>query len=233
MKKRTIRILSFVIVLCILISFPSYAHSGRTDSNGGHRDNKNKSGLGYYHYHHGYGPHLHSNGVCPYKDVSLNISSSVSATSSEAKQNIVEKKPQVVATDIKTFINENEIPTFYYNGEQGGTVVIVEDLVRYGFDKVWNEETKTVTLTRNIEKEVTPMEMEYYHNLKQGQVLYDIFDSDIKVVLKTSVDSEEIQATKIYNLNGYVAISTSEFTYFGSVSWDNASRKVTVTLNNN
>lgn len=27
------------------------AHSGRTDANGGHRDNKNKSGLGSYHYH--------------------------------------------------------------------------------------------------------------------------------------------------------------------------------------
>lgn len=45
-----------------------FAHSGRTDSNGGHKDNKNKSGLGYYHYHcGGYPAHLHENGVCPYK----------------------------------------------------------------------------------------------------------------------------------------------------------------------
>lgn len=43
------------------------AHSGRTDANGGHRDNKNTSGLGYYHYHcGGYPAHLHSNGTCPY-----------------------------------------------------------------------------------------------------------------------------------------------------------------------
>lgn len=42
------------------------AHSGRTDSSGGHHDYKNKSGLGDYHYHHGMGPHLHPNGVCPY-----------------------------------------------------------------------------------------------------------------------------------------------------------------------
>lgn len=45
----------------------TFAHSGRTDSSGGHRDNRNRSGLGYYHYHHGYGPHLHPNGVCPYE----------------------------------------------------------------------------------------------------------------------------------------------------------------------
>lgn len=43
------------------------AHSGRTDSSGGHRDTKNKSGLGPYHYHcGGYPAHLHENGVCPY-----------------------------------------------------------------------------------------------------------------------------------------------------------------------
>ena len=47
------------------------AHGGRTDSNGGHRDNKNKSGLGSYHYHCGGHPaHLHPNGVCPYSNSS-------------------------------------------------------------------------------------------------------------------------------------------------------------------
>lgn len=48
-----------------------FAHSGRTDSNGGHRDNRNVSGLGSYHYHcGGYPAHLHENGVCPYASVS-------------------------------------------------------------------------------------------------------------------------------------------------------------------
>ena len=43
------------------------AHGGRTDSHGGHKDNKNASGLGSYHYHCGGHPaHLHENGVCPY-----------------------------------------------------------------------------------------------------------------------------------------------------------------------
>lgn len=49
------------------ITGTTFAHSGRTDSSGGHKDNKNKSGLGYYHYHHGYSAHLHENGVCPYE----------------------------------------------------------------------------------------------------------------------------------------------------------------------
>lgn len=49
------------------LSITTEAHSGRTDSHGGHRDNKNKSGLGSYHYHCGGHPaHLHKNGICPY-----------------------------------------------------------------------------------------------------------------------------------------------------------------------
>ena len=69
------------------------AHSGRTDSRGGHRDNKNKSGLGSYHYHCGGHPaHLHPNGVCPYSGTpasSLNSSSSSSTDSSSSSQNSV------------------------------------------------------------------------------------------------------------------------------------------------
>lgn len=47
----------------------TFAHSGRTDSDGGHRDNKNKRGLGNYYYHCGGHPaHLHTNGVRPYSN---------------------------------------------------------------------------------------------------------------------------------------------------------------------
>lgn len=68
MKKHIRKIFS---ILCIIlaISFPltAFAHSGRTDSQGGHHDYKNKSGLGSYHYHCGGHPaHLHENGICPY-----------------------------------------------------------------------------------------------------------------------------------------------------------------------
>jgi hypothetical protein len=60
-----------------LITNTVEAHSGRTDSSGGHKDNKNKSGLGSYHYHCGGNPaHLHKNGVCPYDSSSSDDSSS-------------------------------------------------------------------------------------------------------------------------------------------------------------
>ncbi len=79
MKKYIKKIVSVLIIILIVLSMQIsvYSHSGRTDANGGHRDNKNKSGLGSYHYHCGGHPaHLHPNGVCPYS------SSSKSSTSS-------------------------------------------------------------------------------------------------------------------------------------------------------
>ena len=67
MKKKVARVISILLILVLSCTVFSFAHSGRTDSNGGHRDNKNVSGLGYYHYHCGGHPaHLHPNGVCPY-----------------------------------------------------------------------------------------------------------------------------------------------------------------------
>ena len=47
---------SLLLALGIILSLPVlvFAHGGRTDAQGGHRDNNNVSGLGPYHFHHGY-----------------------------------------------------------------------------------------------------------------------------------------------------------------------------------
>ena len=81
-KKKLISI--FLVILTIIsIGVNAYAHSGKTDSNGGHRDNENKSGLGSYHYHCGGNPaHLHTNGVCPYSSSSSSSESNDSSSSS-------------------------------------------------------------------------------------------------------------------------------------------------------
>ena len=99
MKFNSKKFLTAISMICLIISISgnSFAHSGRTDSNGGHKDNQNKSGLGSYHYHCGGHPaHLHDNGVCPY---SSNSSNNKSSTSSSSKENVttsstVEPVPQ-------------------------------------------------------------------------------------------------------------------------------------------
>ena len=110
MKKKMGRIVTSVFVaICVaLISINSYAHSGRTDSSGGHRDNKNKSGLGSYHYHCGGHPaHLHKNGVCLYSSKakkSSNKSKSNTPSKSSSTKTVSAKPVSVKATSIK--INE-------------------------------------------------------------------------------------------------------------------------------
>ena len=84
MKKYIKKIGSVVIIILamIFIQMNVYSHSGRTDANGGHKDNQNKSGLGSYHYHCGGHPaHLHPNGVCPYSASSQSGTSSSSSGS--------------------------------------------------------------------------------------------------------------------------------------------------------
>lgn len=86
MKK--LSILFFIFALCF--SSVAFAHGGKTDSNGGHRDNHNASGLGSYHYHcDGYPAHLHENGICPYASSnSENMSASERIQKQYEKQNL-------------------------------------------------------------------------------------------------------------------------------------------------
>lgn len=97
-KKGKLATVLTVVISIVCVSLNSYAHSGRTDSSGGHKDNKNKSGLGNYHYHcGGYPAHLHKNGVCPYTSKSSSSSSTkqvsaepvtIKATKIEIKEDI-------------------------------------------------------------------------------------------------------------------------------------------------
>lgn len=56
-------LLLFLICTFLAPLSDGFAHSGGTDSKGGHYDRS----TGQYHYHHGYEAHQHPNGVCPYE----------------------------------------------------------------------------------------------------------------------------------------------------------------------
>ena len=103
-SKKVLIVIS-MIILIITITGKSYSHSGRTDSNGGHKDNQNKSGLGSYHYHCGGHPaHLHDNGGCPYSSGSSSSSTSSSnkSTNSKSSSESVTTSSKVEATPTPT-----------------------------------------------------------------------------------------------------------------------------------
>lgn len=87
MQKLSNKKICIILLTIMMIPATLFAHSGRTDSNGGHKDNKNKSGLGSYHYHcGGYPAHLHTNGVCPYKTTTKSSSSGTSTNNTTSNK---------------------------------------------------------------------------------------------------------------------------------------------------
>lgn len=67
--RKLILFLFLLVVVTLWVSVYAFAHSGRTDSSGGHRE----SSTGEYHYHHGYPAHSHKDidgdgkKDCPYE----------------------------------------------------------------------------------------------------------------------------------------------------------------------
>lgn len=115
MKKRLI----IFTTIAILFSQPFAvdAHQGRTDSSGGHRDNKNKSGLGPYHYHCGGHPaHLHTNG-CPYKGGGESSAPTPKPQTPRTKPQI---KPQITKESIVKKGAEEGYNAGYYMKENDG-----------------------------------------------------------------------------------------------------------------
>lgn len=97
MKKR-IFVIILSLVTAIGLSVLCFAHSGRTDSNGGHY---NRS-TGEYHYHHGYPAHQHVNGVCPYTS-----SYQTSTTSKETETQETEKiKISELGEDLQEYLKK-------------------------------------------------------------------------------------------------------------------------------
>lgn len=102
MKNKLRRICGIILVTMILMVQACYSHSGRTDSNGGHRDNKNSSGLGSYHYHcGGYPPHLHTNGICPYSNNYNSNTNTNTNTNSNSSNNYNVVNPDIEVEEVK------------------------------------------------------------------------------------------------------------------------------------
>lgn len=105
MKLKRIGVFFIILIIALVLPLNCIAHSGRTDSHGGHKDNKNASGLGPYHYHCGGNPpHLHDGGVCPYSSTAqTTTTSSESVEQSTTTTSTKKTEPKTIAVkSIKT-----------------------------------------------------------------------------------------------------------------------------------
>lgn len=116
MKQKRVVVFFVILIMAVLLPLNCIAHSGRTDSHGGHKDNKNASGLGSYHYHCGGNPpHLHDGGVCPYSSTAQTTTSSdqveqTKTTKSQTTTSTKKAEPKtIVVKEIKTSKENVEI----------------------------------------------------------------------------------------------------------------------------
>ncbi|MCH4886694.1 hypothetical protein EZV73_03900 [Acidaminobacter sp. JC074] len=122
----------------------------------------------------------------------------------------------VLHTDIKTFINGQEIPSMNINGL---TAVVVEDLRNYGFEVKWNPANRTLTLSDRITNEVNPIIMDADEELEVGTVIKDVLFTEIKTI----INDKEISS---FNIDGYTAIYVDELKNFGEVIWSEETRTI-------
>mgnify|MGYP004480685881 FL=1 len=156
MRENKRKLISVLLAFLAIISIgaSSYAHPGKTDSSGGHRDNKNKSGLGSYHYHCGGHPaHLHKNGVCPYLSSSSSNKKKSTSSSNSGNKNTstatvseknntksVETNENIEVKDIKI----NESITNLKKGEKQSLTVTIAPNNATDKEVIWQSSDKNI-----------------------------------------------------------------------------------------
>ena len=107
----------------------------------------------------------------------------------------------IYATDIVTYLNGMKIPSYNIGGE---TVIVAEDLERYGFQVEWNEEARRLVIYASRMPETAP---EYVPPKKSspGKMIGNIYETDITVSINESLVDKE----HIYNIGGKTVIEVS------------------------
>lgn len=131
---------------------------------------------------------------------------------------------EVLSTDIIAFIDEQPIESFNINDY---TYIIAEDLRDYGFDVIWSEAGRTLTVLRNREAERGFLPIEKV-NIKKEDVpfrkhVFDVYETDIITYIGSN-------AANAYNVNGQTLIMIDELSLYGNFSYDDSSRCVKIDM---
>ncbi len=110
-------------------------------------------------------------------------------------------------SDIVAYINHYAIPSYIVNDR---VVVIAEDLKNFGFNVMWDSNTRTLNIYRNTSKSV--YKMNFNKEGKPGTVYKDVLETDIKVYADRALITS-------YNIDGKTMIPLEELTMFGSFAW--------------
>lgn len=124
--KRILLLLTILISFIIVLSPSASAHSGGTDSQGGHYNQS----TGEYHFHHGYPAHQHDNGVCPYDFEDRSESKSSSRT-----VNVQEEETQALhmASDKEIYVSGDYFHLSHCDYASGNVRCLASVAISNGF----------------------------------------------------------------------------------------------------
>ena len=126
-------------------------------------------------------------------------------------------------TDIRAYVNGNEIPCYYKKRGVNEVCITAEELRFYGFDTWYDETTSTLYIAENSEKEKSPLICEK----TEAEVVHKIYEHpDLKAVLLK--DGEMFALKTAVSLGGQCAISIDELGLYYTKTWDNDTRKVEI-----
>ena len=128
----------------------------------------------------------------------------------------------VVYSDIRAFINGYEIPTSITNGI---TMVVVEDLVRYGFDVAWSASAKTLRVEANPSKAFSPLKVE--PNTKPVGTFKEKY---VYTEIKTYLSGKEVAS---YAIKGVTLIDFELLKQYGTLKWNQQAKEIRLTIANN
>ncbi|SDC93525.1 hypothetical protein SAMN02799630_01776 [Paenibacillus sp. UNCCL117] len=140
----------------------------------------------------------------------------VSDTSLAVKRQIGDDVGDVLATDIRAYVNGHLIRSMNIDGY---TAVVAEDLRDYGFDVVWTAADRKVTILNKTAKPVQPHDAAAESGKPVGARLGDVLYTDISAYYgDTRIPS--------YNIGGQTAIRLNDLNALGTVDWDPVNKKI-------
>lgn len=230
-KSKIIKSIISIIAILIVSQTITFAHSGRTDSSGGHKDNKNASGLGSYHYHcGGHPPHLHSNGVCPYSSSASSSSTSKSTSnksSSSTKTSATNNTPKTIAVTSVQIQNKNK--TELTTGKTYQLTATVEPTNATNSEITWNSNNTSIA-TVNSSGEVTALKegtvkiTAKSNNGKEDSIEFNIKNPDVKVS-KITLD-EETTSMRVGDIKHIIATVEPDNATNKKITWTSSNENI-------
>ncbi|HOA80284.1 MAG TPA: L,D-transpeptidase family protein, partial [Defluviitaleaceae bacterium] len=123
----------------------------------------------------------------------------------------------------QAFINDYHIPSFSYNNS---SMILLSDLNNYGFDIIWDEQNKKVSIYENKNKAITALAEE---EIKKREELYTgspLLYTNIAVYIGN-------RKIPCYLANNSTFIYINDLNIFGNLNWDNTNKVISIQTTNN